>query len=149
MNLRAIPETKALLEQKFASASAEEKFWLDTLKYGRLPGALEGEPNACRKEKLYDAYIRHARRTGVSHRSIQTKVGMFLVDHVPGLVTDQKVTHTYYNPARKMSKQVPAYKFPALADCRKAFEAKIKQAVDWGADVADWQADDGDEGDAF
>ena len=52
VNLRAIPETKALLEQKFASASAEEKFWLDTLKYGRLPGSLEGEPNACRKEKL-------------------------------------------------------------------------------------------------
>ena len=106
VNLRAIPETKALLEQKFASASAEEKFWLDTLKSGRLPGALEDEPSACRKKKLYDAYISHARRTGVSHRSIATKVGMFLVDYVPGLVTDQKVTIT---PTYGEPRQVPAY----------------------------------------
>ena len=71
---------------------------------------------------------------------------MFLVDYVPGLVTDQKVTHSYYDRMRgNLSKQVPAYKFPALADCRRAFEAKIKQAVDWGADVTDWQADEGDD----
>ena len=142
VNLRAIPETKALLEQKFQSATPEEKFWLDTLKYGRLPGALEGEPSACRKEKLYEAYLQHARGTGVSHRSIQVKVGMFLTDHVPGLIADQKVTHTFYTPRNeKVTKQAPAYKFPTLADCRKAFEAKIKQTIDWGADVTGWYAD--------
>ena len=75
---------------------------------------------------------------------------MFLTDHVPGLITDQKVTHTYYDRLHeRVSKQAPAYKFPALAVCRKAFADKIKQTVDWGADVSDWQADGGDEGDEF
>jgi hypothetical protein len=143
VNLREIPQTKALLEQKFQSASAEEKFWLDTLRNGKLPGASETTPNACRKSKLYDAYIGHARRTGVSHRSIETKVGMFLSDHVPGLISDQKVTYAFYNENDdKETKQAWAFKFPALADCRKAFADKIKQAVDWGTDVADWQADE-------
>jgi hypothetical protein len=143
VDLRVIPQTTALLEQKFESATAEEKFWLDTLKSGRLPGALEGEPCACRKSEFYEAYVRHAGRTGVHHRSIQTKVGVFLVDHVPRLVTDQKVTYTYYTPQNdKVTMQAPAYKFPPLADCRKAFADKINQDVDWGNDVDKWQADE-------
>jgi uncharacterized protein DUF5906/DNA primase RepB-like protein/primase-like protein len=143
VNLREIPQTAALLEQKIESASPEEKFWLDMLKNGKLPGALEGEPSACRKERFYDAYIQHARWTGVSHRSIETKVGTFLTKHVPGLITDQKVSFTYYTPLReKVTKQAPAYKFPALALCRKAFAGKISQKIDWGSDVADWQADE-------
>jgi Family of unknown function (DUF5906) len=143
VNLRAIPETAALLDQKIESATAEEKFWFDTLKSGRLPGARETEPRACRKSKLYEAYLRHAGRTGVHRRSIEVKVGMFLVDHVPGLVTDQKVTFSFYNPRNdKLTKRAPAYKFPPLADCRAAFARKINQAVNWGTDVAEWQADE-------
>ena len=141
VNLRAIPETKALLEQKFASASAEEKFWLDTLKNGRLPGALEDEPSACRKKEA----LRRLHQPRPPHRR-QPSVDSDQGRDVPGRLRpgarhrsegDDHLHTTYGVP-----KQVPAYKFPALADCRKAFEAKIKQAVDWGADAADWQADD-------
>jgi hypothetical protein len=145
VNLRAIPQTAALLEQKFASATPEEKFWLDTLKSGRLPGAIESDPSICRKDKFYEAYIRHAGRTGNSHRAIETKVGMFLHDYVgAGLTGDQKIGYSCFTPSpwnEKVTKQTPAYKFPPLADCRARFVDKIKQDVAWGTDVVAWEAD--------
>ena len=38
VNLRQIPETTALLEQKLETASAEQGWWLDILQRGELPG---------------------------------------------------------------------------------------------------------------
>jgi hypothetical protein len=144
VDLYDIPQTAALLEQKFASATPGEKFWLDTLKSGRLPGALEAAPNTCLKDKLYERYYRHASRTGQSHRSIETKVGMFLSKYVgAGLVADEKVKYVVYTPrGDKITKRGPAFRFPPLADCRRAFAAEINQDVDWGADADDWQADE-------
>ncbi len=158
VNLREIPQTAALLEQKFESATSEEKFWLDTLISGKLPGAHATEPNVCLRYRFYEAYVRHAGRTGIRHRSIEVKLGMFLSTFVGKIGGDFKVTYTVYAPnGDKITKQGRAYKFPTLAECRKKFEVEINQEVNWG-DVTAWQADeiieieragDGDEEEVF
>ena len=143
VNIREIPLTAALLDQKLASASAEEKFWFDTLRSGRLPGAHETEPNACLKRRFQDAYVRHANRMGVRHLASETKLGIFVADYAgSALVGDLKIPYTVYAPnGDKLKRRGNAYKFPPLKECRERFEVKINQGVDWGC-VAEWQADE-------
>jgi hypothetical protein len=67
VNLRQIPHTAALLEQKLETASPEQGWWLDTLNRGVLPGNRnELAHNWAAAEALYDDYIEHARKQGVS-----------------------------------------------------------------------------------
>ena len=47
VNLREIPKTAALLEQKMSSLSPEQGWWLDTLVRGELPWGVD-EPDQCR-----------------------------------------------------------------------------------------------------
>src|SRR5262245_37395553 len=84
VNLRQIPLTAALLEQKVASMTPEEAWWLDVLKRGVLPGDCEGEGVAPSAE-MYDHYIKHARDRGVARRVSETALGMFLKKFAPGM----------------------------------------------------------------
>ena len=80
VNLRQTPHTTALLEQKLETASAEQGWWLDILRRGTLPGYRDDETpsNESPCEVLYDDYIEHAKKQGVSRRAIETQLGMFL-----------------------------------------------------------------------
>ena len=53
VNLRSIPKTEALMEQKIHSATPEQGWWLETLKSGMLPGGTD-ESNTCLKRRLSD-----------------------------------------------------------------------------------------------
>lgn len=143
VDLRKIPQTAALLDQKLASAAPEEKFWFDLLNSGKLPGAPETMPNKCLRHRFYDAYVRHAGRTGARHRAMETKLGIFLKMHVgDDVFSGERITYVVYAPnGDKITKRGRTYQFPPLAECRRMFEAKINQEVKWG-DVIAWQADE-------
>jgi hypothetical protein len=80
VNLSSIPKTAALLDQQIESMDHQQSWWFDTLMSGQLPPQVHGvtEPRTCTKQALYQRYIRHAQLTGDHHRSIETKLGMFL-----------------------------------------------------------------------
>ena len=78
VDLRDLPKTQAYLDQKLASASAEDKWWIDLLMAGALPSSLDLRDNVCPKDKLVAWYVEHAKRSGVSHRASETKLSMFL-----------------------------------------------------------------------
>ena len=88
VNLRHIPYTTALLEQKLESASTEQTWWLDVLRNGALPGDTEGKGRAP-SAVLFDDYIEHARAKGVQRRVIETSLGMFLQKTVPKSASKQ------------------------------------------------------------
>jgi hypothetical protein len=122
VNLRTIPKTAALLEQKIESANAEQAWWFDVLNRGNLPDMIEA--NTCPKDAIYDDYIRHAKNQGVNRRSIETKIGMFLNKYVgPGLA-GIKVTLPGAKGAdgeeAKYDRHVPCYRFPPLAKVGRA-----------------------------
>jgi Family of unknown function (DUF5906) len=77
VNLRKIPHTLALVEQKLQAATTEQSWWLDLLRKGMLPGDWDGDGLAP-SELLFDDYIEHAKKKGVSRRAIETQLGMFL-----------------------------------------------------------------------
>jgi hypothetical protein len=137
MNLRKIPKTAALFEQKLASLSPEQGWWLDTLSRGELPWGID-EPGRCPASRLFDRYRQHAERQGAKRRAIETQVGMFLTKHVPGLRRTPG-TYKHWTQSNKMVDTVGSiYIFPELAICRERFEKMMQQEdCNWN-DQQEW-----------
>jgi Family of unknown function (DUF5906) len=129
VNLRTIPKTAALIEQKVSSMTAEEGWWLDLLVRGQLPGyGEEGvSSHECRTNSLFDDYINHAQRRGARRRQIDTTIGMFLRKVVPGEV-----------PSRR-DDGGRIYQFPPLPECRSFFAKRMGTELHWNDEgEQDW-----------
>jgi hypothetical protein len=122
VNLRKIPNTAALLDQKIASLPSEKGWPLDLLRTGRLPWS-GSEDNECPLDSLFDSYVEHAQRQGARRRSIETEIGSLLNKTFPTLrrVRVRVGAHRPY-----------VYRFPPLAECRKRFDELMQSSVDWG-----------------
>ena len=125
VDLRSVPKTKALLEQKLHSLDGEQAWWLGVLMDGELPGDMN-EPRCCRTQTLFNHYREETNRAGIKRKRIETLIGTFLNKHVPGLRRREKRGHG------------SIYEFPPLAACRGAFEALIQQEIDW-PEQGDWR----------
>jgi hypothetical protein len=138
VNLRVIPKTKALLEQKLNSLNHEQTWLLDLLRSGRLPWSKNGgDRRQCQAETIFNNYIEHAKRQGVSRRSIETTLGMYL----------RKVFPSIPSPLPKVTidgERLRMYRFPPLAECRRLFAADFGQSLDhlWGGTEEDWETED-------
>jgi hypothetical protein len=99
--------------------------------------AVFGDRRQCKAELIFDNYIEHAKRQGVSRRAIETTLGMYL----------RKVFPTIPSPLPKVTigrKRVPMYRFPSLAECRRRFAEDFGQSLDhlWGDAQEDWDTED-------
>lgn len=122
VNLRKIPKSSALLDQKLESLDSKEKWWLDLLQRGELP-EWSGDGNRCPSKVLFNDYIDHAQKSGVRFRSIETIIGMFLRKAAPGI--------------RKCEGSI--YEFPPLKKCRRVFEETIQDQISWDDIERDWR----------
>ena len=129
VDLRAIPKTSALLDQKLSSLSPEHGWWLDTLARGELPWGVE-EPARCPAFRLFDRYVRHASRHGARRRAIETQLGRFLHKHVPGLVKSEG-SYMHWKGFEMIYATGAVYAFPPLAECREAFAKMLQQKFKW------------------
>jgi hypothetical protein len=120
VNLRSVPDTEALFEQKVRSMSPLEHWWFQKLTDGRLLPAHSRWQAEVRKTLLYDNYTEVMQKAGVARRSVETEVGMFL----------KKVCPPEY-PRHVRHGTVREWAFPPLDDCRAAFERYLKQPVTW------------------
>jgi phage/plasmid primase-like uncharacterized protein len=142
VNLRKIPLTAALLDQKILSMTAEQKWWFDMLSSGELPGGCS-EVAHCPIPVLFNRYIHHASKQGVHRKSIETQLGMFLNKYVPGLRKSAN-RQTYKYQGRRSyvcEREGFIYVFPPLAECRKAFADKLRQELKWD-DQPEWVTGD-------
>ncbi|MBB4287621.1 primase-helicase family protein [Roseospira goensis] len=121
VNLRAIPNTAALAEQKAASMPPIHRWWYDRLMDGVPARALDdyGEqwgwgPYAAPipKAVLFDDYVRHSERMGDRRRSTETQLGLDLRRLVPSL----KDRRTKKEEVRKR-----CWELPTLDECRVHF----------------------------
>jgi hypothetical protein len=140
VDLRHIPKTEALLDQKIASLSPEDGWWFDVLKRGHLPHRTkDAQPGCCPGMLLYDDYIEHAQKQGARRRHIETAVGIFLNRTAPirsaCVETFTVRDGTTFEP--KIDGRGTVYRFNSLAECRQAFEEKIHQPITW-PDATDW-----------
>jgi uncharacterized protein DUF5906/bifunctional DNA primase/polymerase-like protein len=129
IDLRTIPKTTALLEQKVASLNHTQAWWMDVLMRGELPPVWDEKAiGACSTLALFNMYIGHAQKQGVRRRAIETQLGMFLRKYVPRLRRRRRIK------TDKDGKEILReyiYEFPALAKCREDFAAHLQQKIDW------------------
>jgi Family of unknown function (DUF5906) len=142
VNLKSVPRTEALLEQKFASATLEQGWWLETLRNGMLPKGTD-DPDTCIKSVLFDRYIKYADRQKINRRSIDTMIGMFLNKYVgPGLETKKLEYEIRLLHGKTVKKRGNGYRFPPLVECRRRFAQNLQQDIVWEDPEQDWQHDD-------
>jgi hypothetical protein len=131
VDLRTIPKTFALLDQKERSLDSVPSWWLGRLDSGRITRHSPGWDTPVGREALFTDYLDTSDRIGVKRRREQTIFGRELHDLVPGL-RSTRVTLTINNPdGPPEHKRERCYEFPPLADCRTAWDEAMGQDRDW------------------
>ena len=101
VNLREIPRTEALLEQKIRSLESVEGWWFERLMSGSTTRHetrwLQEVPRAL----LFDDYIAIADRIGVRRKQEETVFGMKLGRLVPSLGHTRRSTEVRDEPVRR------------------------------------------------
>lgn len=138
--VRDVPSTSALDEQKILSLQPEEEWWYRKLMDGQVLDEDQDWRREVKKRDLVDDYAGHMDRFKINRRGTETSLGRFLKRVCPHIQTvDRMVTENVLEPdgftvrRRKRSKH---YQLPTLADARRRWE-ELYQLGDWPPDPGD------------
>ncbi|KQP11179.1 hypothetical protein ASF28_09040 [Methylobacterium sp. Leaf99] len=126
VDLRHIPRTAALLEQKIHSLDPIDGWWLDRLMAGSPSRKLSVWPTEIWTDLMRDDYFESSDRIGVRRKSAETVLGSRLKRLMPTL---HRVKRFWNTPEGE--RRVWCYALPSLAECRRSFERAVNQAVSW------------------
>jgi len=150
VDLRSVPRTDALLEQKIRSLNSVESWW-----FGRLHAGTTTRHDAEWRElmpiaMLFDDYVATAEKIGVRRKQEETVFGITLGKLMPGLRRvrrDAEVPDAHGTAIRR----VRCYLLPSLEDARERFESAVNQKIPWPIDddPADPAPKTGGENDTF
>ena len=126
VDLRHIPRTAALLEQKIHSLDPIDGWWLDRLMAGAPTRKTSTWPTEIWTDLVRDDYFESSDRMGVRRKSAETVLGARLKKLVPRLLRVRR-----YCDTPDGSRRVWCYLLPTLSDCRASFETAIGQAMSW------------------
>ncbi|MEP1881695.1 MAG: primase-helicase family protein [Roseibium sp.] len=131
VNLRQIPRTGALLQQKLRSLDSVDAYVYERLCEGTLLRAdATWSPDAfVVRQMLYDEYLTWADKVGIKRRADLNQFGRSIKKLIP---------HLQDTRPRDGGTRKRAYVFPPLPDCRASFEAAVGQGVDWPLDDPGW-----------
>ena len=91
--------------------------------------------NSCFTGDLYNSYVRHGRKQGVSRKAIETRIGMFL---------NKMVGSNLVRKRTDVINRDSYYVFPPLKDCRNQFAGKMRNDnLEWD-DRQEWDHSAGD-----
>jgi hypothetical protein len=133
VDIRAVPQTKALAEQKLLSLDSHQEFWRSCLYQGRIVGMPEdddpqssGWPRVVRTSVLYAAYLDFCAGRHIRHPAIDVHLARELRRLSEGCWS--------FHWKRRVEHGKPGYEFDTLAAHREAF----CQALGISADAAGW-----------
>lgn len=126
VNLRDIPKTEALLEQKTRSLGHVESWWLGRLHDGRTRRKATGWETRVICDELVSDYLEESDRVGIKRRADETVFGLEL----------RKLGAIEKRRGRwgEGGALVNAYLIPPLHEARAAWEALVGQPVEWARD---------------
>jgi hypothetical protein len=131
-NLRKLPQTEALWEQKILSLKPLDKFWFGRLVAGsQVPAAQYWLPEVvC--EEFYEAYCLETGRARTKHNGMATEVGMQLRKLVPNLQKKPKhISFKKEGDDNFRHKRMYCYVFPPLEQCRAYFDKLMHWSYPW------------------
>lgn len=123
--VRKVPKTEALHEQKMYSMTPEQEWWYQKLQEGRLLPDEDAWVPDLMKDRLLNDYNEYMKRSNVQRRSNPTALGKFLKSVVPGAWprSYQKMASvdTMGNDGymKSVQRRCYFYQFPPLQDCRE------------------------------
>lgn len=124
--VRNVPATAALHEQKLLSLGVDQEWWYQKLLDGTLLRNGDGWPTEVRKDELVDDYVNHTKRFNVLRRGNQTSLGRFLYKMCPTMSQTRRMV-TIDIPSgdgwsRKIKKRMMHLIMPTLIDARTQWE---------------------------
>ncbi len=140
VNLRQIPRTEALLEQKIRSLDSVDAWWFERLMTGATTRHGWGWRKEMPSETLFEDYVASADKIGVKRKQEQTVFGMKLAKLVPGLGKRRISAEVRDQDGATVQRRVWCYVLPSLDECREEFERQMCQEINWPREPAD---DDG------
>lgn len=127
-DVRIVPKTDALKEQKLMSLSPEEEWWYRKLVEGRVFRYDENWKRIINKEELYRDYVKYMQQAQIiSRRSNETILGRFLSRMCPGLASKQLLRNEKVPNeggdgwSKTVRRRSYFYQLPELEKCRKAW----------------------------
>lgn len=137
-NVRSVPRTQGLEEQKLLSMTAEDEWWYGKLVQGAmLPHHTEWHREV-RCDLLVEDYIEHAKNTGVLRRATPTALGRFLTRALPeGFPRSFQKLDRVEGSDGYMSaspRRLRFYQMPTLEACRARFVERFGFQGEWDAE---------------
>jgi len=123
VDLRRIPMTAALLEQKIESLSDVDSWWLACLMEGTPSRNYEVWPPLVSREEIYADYLKTADEVGARRKRGKTTFAKRWRKLVGDSLDDTR--------PRNQSGRPRFYVLPSLVECRRAFEKQFGQVIEW------------------
>lgn len=137
--VRDVPKTAALQDQKVLSMGNEESWWYEKLEEGRILKDQDLWESEVMKDALQNDYILFMQRTGIMRKATPVVLGKFLSKVCPGGVprSFQQMAEVtcmgnfgeQYTKQRRMY----FYKMPPLASCREHWDKHYGGPFKWHA----------------
>lgn len=135
--VRDVPKTEALQDQKLLSYSPEESWWFEKLEEGRILKEHDCWEREVMKQSLQDDYINFMHRVGIIRKASPTVLGKFL-----GRVCPNGVPRSYQRMAKVKSlgpygeefftqRRVYFYELPNLEECRLQWDTHLGGPFKW------------------
>lgn len=126
--VRDVPKTAALQDQKLLSYSSEESWWYEKLEEGRVLKEHDCWEREIMKNPLQDDYVLYMQRVGILRKASPTVLGKFLGRVCPG-----GVPRSFQRPAKikvqgsygeelLVTRKVYFYELPELSACREQWD---------------------------
>jgi chloramphenicol 3-O-phosphotransferase len=136
-DVRDVPDTAALHEQKMYSLQPEEDWWYQKLLSGQLIENTEGWPKEIGRDFMLADFLHYTDRFRISRRGSATALGKFLSKVCPGLRTIQRWGELNGGaPARKT--RLRFYQMSSLAVARAQWD-DLYGKNDWPVDDVEQQ----------
>lgn len=147
-DVRRVPQTDALREQKLFSLSAEEQWWLERLMDGRTTAGSPEWTTTIQKAHLQADYLRYAESQRIMRRVSPTALGKFLGRVMPGSgdnpaepnypVSVQRMTDVERDDGHGHTTIVREraywYDLPTLKECRDEWDRRYGGPFGWPSD---------------
>lgn len=135
VNLRDVPATAALLDQKIHSFDSVTIWWLARLMAGSPTGAIDMWPDAVPCQVLFDDYVKSSEKVGIKRRRDETIFGRELRTLMPTTVEQlglrREKRTIVIDSVTGETRRPPCYVLPPLAEAREAFEGFVGQPMEW------------------
>lgn len=124
VNLRQIPKSEPLLEQKLIGLDTAGQFIFTLLLNGEIPDQEDDWPEKVNKDTLYKQYVHYCKDMG--RRGNQIYEPQYFTKKLRQIFPQMSIRQ-----ARSGCHRYRVYEFPPLEECKESFERYMGQAVPW------------------